>query len=57
MINIGNHLFNFVHAPTIMQTLRDQEGFRTRKDRILSPPLYNTAKLRCMKWGESFWMF
>ena len=53
---LANHLSNIVDKTTIMRTLKDQEGFRTRKDRIL-PHLDKAAQLRRVKWAETFWMF
>ena len=53
---LANHLGNIVSYSTIMRTLKDQEGFTTRKDRIL-PHLDNSAKLRRVAWAELFWMF
>ena len=53
---LANHLSNIVDKTTIMRHLKDQEGFTTRKDRIL-PSLDKSAKVRPVKWAETFWMF
>ena len=39
-----------------MRILKDQEGFTTRKNRILLH-LDNAAKIRHVTWAEFFWMF
>jgi len=53
---LANHLSNIVDKTTIMRHLKDQEGFTTRKDRIL-PSLDKAAQERRVKWAETFWMF
>ena len=45
-----------VGVVSIRRVLKNQEGFRMRKDRIL-PSLDAAAKVRHVVWGESFWIF
>jgi hypothetical protein len=50
------HLGGIVSAQSIMKLLKKQKGFRTRRDHIL-PHLDNAAKLRCVVWAQSFYVF
>ena len=53
---IAAHLGNIVSHPTIISILKQQEGYHTRKDRIL-PSLDSGKRELRHKWADTFWLF
>ena len=53
---MSTQLGSIVSPNTISKWLKQQEGFRIRKDRIL-PSLDFQAKTRQIIWAHSFWLF
>ena len=53
---LSNYLGGIVGPSAIRNWLRQQPGFRIRRDRIL-PHLDSAAKCRRVIWAHSFWLF
>ena len=53
---IASELGDIVSVNTIRKYIKSQQGFRTRKDRLL-PHLDRQAKRRRVEWAQSFWVF
>ena len=53
---MASYLGNIVSVHTIIAILKEQEGFHTRKDRIL-PHLDQGKKELRMKWADTWWLF
>ena len=50
------YLDNIVSTQTIMNFLKQQDGWHMRKDRIL-PALQSGARLQRLTWSETWWLF